>query len=326
MPSPPPPRPPPRAAGVSAVTVGLSLASSGAVVGSGGIADGLDASEKAKLCDAMKETLTAGKAGTDVEVIVKAVTYEVRTKATLAGLGGVEAVTGSSAAAQQTRERLVVGYATNAGVPASSVQVGSVRVVATRRRRRGLAQAPALEVEFVVTTESAEETKKATQASGSGSAALAKSISDAGLGGGQVEKMGTAQVEAAVSFEVLTKDPAGAGELLKTERLSANLADAMGGGVTVGDPKVVGPPPGGKREAPSAPAGKEEGKGAGVNLGGPLGGAVGGVICVIFLAVRCVRRRRAASDQTVEESEARDDVEEALAPRKPSSGWVVRGT
>lgn len=326
MPSPPPPRPPPRAAGVSAVTVGLSLASSGAVVGSGGIADGLDASEKAKLCDAMKETLTAGKAGTDVEVVVKAVTYEVRTKATLARLGGVEAVTGSSAAAQQTRERLVVGYATNAGVPASSVQVGSVRVVAARRRRRGLAQAPVLEVEFVVTTESAEETKKATQASGSGSAALAKSISDAGLGGVQVEKMGTAQVEAAVSFKVLTKDPAGAGELLKTERLSANLADAMGGGVTVGDPKVVGPPPGGKREAPSAPAGKEEGKGAGMNLGGPLGGAVGGAICVIFLAVRCVRRRRAASDQTVEESEARDDVEEALAPRKPSSGWVVRST
>ena len=291
------------------------------MVGSGGIADGLDAAEKAKLCDAMKETLTAGKADVDVEVVVKAVTYEVRTKATLAGLGGVEAVTGSSAAAQETRERLVVGYATNAGVPASSVQVGSVRAVAARRRRRGLAQAPALEVEFVVTTESAEETKKATQASG-GSAGLAKSISDAGLGGVQVEKIGAAQVEAAVSFEVLTKDPAGAGEMLKTERLSANLADAMGGGVTVGDPKVVGPPLEGKREAPSAPAGKEEDKGAGVNLGGPLGGAVGGVVCVIFLAVHCVRRRRAAGNKNVEESEARDDVEEALAPGKPSSGWV----
>ena len=296
------------------------------MVGSGGIADGLDAAEKTKLCDAMKQTLTAGKADVDVEVVVKAVTYEVRTKATLAGLGGVEAVTGSSAAAQQTRERLVVGYATNAGVPASSVQVGSVRAVAARRRRRGLAQAPALEVEFVVTTESAEETKKATQASG-GSAGLAKSISDAGLGGVQVEKMGAAQVEAAVSFEVLTKDPAGTGEMLKkTERLSANLSDAMGGGVTVGDPKVVGPPPEGKREAPSAPAGKEEDKGAGVNLGGPLGGAVGGVVCVIFLAVRCVRRRRAAGNKTVEKSEARDDVEEALAPGKPSSGWVVQNT
>ena len=296
------------------------------MVGSGGIADGLDAAEKTKLCDAMKQTLTAGKADVDVEVVVKAVTYEVRTKATLAGLGGVEAVTGSSAAAQQTRERLVVGYATNAGVPASSVQVGSVRAVAARRRRRGLAQAPALEVEFVVTTESAEETKKATQASG-GSAGLAKSISDAGLGGVQVEKMGAAQVEAAVSFEVLTKDPAGTGEMLKkTERLSANLSDAMGGGVTVGDPKVVGPPPEGKREAPSAPAGKEEDKGAGVNLGGPLGGAVGGVVCVIFLALRCVRRRRAAGNKTVEKSEARDDVEEALAPGKPSSGWVVQNT
>ena len=120
--------------------------------------------------------------------------------------------------------------------------------------------------------------------------------------------------------------PAGAGEMLKTERLSTNLSDAMGGGVTVGDPKVVGPPPEGKREAaPSAPS-KEEDKGAGVNLGGPLGGAVGGGVCVILLAVRCVRRRRAAGNKTVEESEARDDVEEALAPGKPSSGWVGRNT